>query len=225
MEAKMARKPVLVTSLSEAQQNIREYQKELSANQALRDRAGYVRAWYLDKNTTGEWLFAPSKFTGYRFASARDYLLQSGNTGQRDGRETERMLAEWYEVVDPDTRLGRELSAALRKFLAAIGQAPNKLARINRPKGGWETDATDNRAPLADRDALLSRISANPDICGGRPTIRGTRMRVADIVEMMAHGATRAEIVADFDYLADEDIAAALLYAAQATGHRTIRAA
>lgn len=72
---------------------------------------------------------------------------------------------------------------------------------------------------------LLSRISSDPAICGGRPCIKGTRMRVADIVEALAHGATQQELLADFDYLTAEDIAAALLYAARATEHRVVRTA
>ena len=50
-------------------------------------------------------------------------------------------------------------------------------------------------------------------------------MRVADIVEALAHGATQQELLADFDYLTAEDIAAALLYAARATEHRIVRTA
>lgn len=74
-------------------------------------------------------------------------------------------------------------------------------------------------------DSSLSRISADPDICGGRPCIRGTRMRVSDVIEMLASGASQAEILADYDYLAEEDISAALAYAAQATNHRVITTA
>jgi uncharacterized protein (DUF433 family) len=74
-------------------------------------------------------------------------------------------------------------------------------------------------------EALLARISADPEICGGRPCIKGTRMRVSDIVEMMAHGATRPQILKDFPYLFDEDLSAALAYAARAANHRVIRAA
>jgi uncharacterized protein (DUF433 family) len=66
-------------------------------------------------------------------------------------------------------------------------------------------------------DDLLSRISSDSAICGGRPCIKGTRMRVTDIVEAIAHGATRQELLAGFDYLADDDVSAALLYAARAT--------
>ncbi len=72
---------------------------------------------------------------------------------------------------------------------------------------------------------LLGRISVDPEICGGRPCIKGTRMRVSDILEMMSGGASRAEILADFPYLTDTDIAAALAYAAKAADHRVIWAA
>jgi uncharacterized protein (DUF433 family) len=74
-------------------------------------------------------------------------------------------------------------------------------------------------------DDLLNRISSDPAICGGRPCIKGTRMRVADIVEAIAHGATQQELLADFDYLTADDIAAALLYAARATEHRIVHTA
>jgi uncharacterized protein (DUF433 family) len=74
-------------------------------------------------------------------------------------------------------------------------------------------------------DDLLNRISSDPAICGGRPCIKGTRMRVADIVEAIAHGASQQELLADFDYLTADDIAAALLYAARATEHRIVHTA
>jgi uncharacterized protein (DUF433 family) len=77
---------------------------------------------------------------------------------------------------------------------------------------------------MTDSD-LLSRISSDPEICGGRPCIKGTRMRVADIVEALAHGASQQDLLADFDYLTVDDIAAALLYAAHATEHRIVRTA
>ncbi|MEA3032248.1 MAG: hypothetical protein QOH86_264 [Sphingomonadales bacterium] len=45
------------------------------------------------------------------------------------------------------------------------------------------------------------RIAVDPAVCGGRPTISGTRMRVSDILEALANGATEAELVADFPYV------------------------
>ena len=88
-------------------------------------------------------------------------------------------------------------------------------------------DRASEQAGAASRDVedLLGRIAMDPRICGGRPCIKGTRMRVSDIVGMMANGATPAEIVADFPYVSEDDIAAALAYAARATDHRVIQAA
>jgi uncharacterized protein (DUF433 family) len=61
------------------------------------------------------------------------------------------------------------------------------------------------------------RIAADPAICGGRPTVAGTRMRVTDILDMLASGVGEAEILADFDYISREDIRACLAYAARTT--------
>lgn len=71
----------------------------------------------------------------------------------------------------------------------------------------------------------LDRITTDPDIFGGRPCIRGMRVRVKDILDMLAGGATRAEILGDFPYLEEGDIAAALEYAAQHVDHPIIRPA
>ncbi len=79
--------------------------------------------------------------------------------------------------------------------------------------------------PMPTPDTALARIQSDPAICGGRPVIRGTRMRVSDILDLLAAGATQAEILADFDYLTAEDIAAALAYASAQIDHRVITAA
>ena len=72
---------------------------------------------------------------------------------------------------------------------------------------------------------VADRITINPSVCGGRPCIRGLRMRVKDILGMLAGGATRKEILVDYPYLEDEDITAALAYAALVTDHVVIAAA
>lgn len=71
----------------------------------------------------------------------------------------------------------------------------------------------------------VDRITIDPEVCGGRPCIRGLRIRVKDILDMLAGGATRQEILADYPYLEDQDITAALEYAARATDHPVIAAA
>jgi len=69
------------------------------------------------------------------------------------------------------------------------------------------------------------RITSDPEVCAGRPCIRGQRIRVTDILDMLAGGATRAEILTDFPDLEDDDITAALEYAARAVNHPVIRVA
>ena len=71
---------------------------------------------------------------------------------------------------------------------------------------------------------LLDRITINPAQCGGRPCIRGMRIRVIDVLELLAAGQSQAEILADFPYLEPEDIAACLLYAARRLDHPTLAA-
>lgn len=71
----------------------------------------------------------------------------------------------------------------------------------------------------------LHRITARPDQCGGRPCIRGLRIRVQDILELLASGASRDEILADFPYLEPEDIVAALELAAAHADHPVLRVA
>ena len=69
------------------------------------------------------------------------------------------------------------------------------------------------------------RITTDPAVCGGRPCIRGMRIRVRDVLEMLANGASREEILADYPYLEDADISAALMYAAAQSDHPVIRVA
>jgi uncharacterized protein (DUF433 family) len=72
---------------------------------------------------------------------------------------------------------------------------------------------------------LLQRITVEPGKCGGRPCIRGFRIRVSDILELIAAGATREEILGDYDFLEPEDITAALTYAARQLDHTVIATA
>ena len=67
--------------------------------------------------------------------------------------------------------------------------------------------------------ALLARITSDPAQCGGQPCIRGMRIRVVDVLEMLAHKVPEAQILQDFPDLEPEDIQASLLFAARRTGH------
>lgn len=69
----------------------------------------------------------------------------------------------------------------------------------------------------------IDRITMNPDVCGGRPCIRGLRIRVKDVLDLLAAGATREEILTDYPYLEDEDITAVLEFAARQNDHPVLR--
>lgn len=71
----------------------------------------------------------------------------------------------------------------------------------------------------------LHRITVRPDKCGGRPCIRGLRMRVTDLLELLASGASHEEILTDYPYLEPGDILAALEFAAKQSDHPVIRVA
>ncbi|MGH7230914.1 MAG: DUF433 domain-containing protein [Nitrospiraceae bacterium] len=64
---------------------------------------------------------------------------------------------------------------------------------------------------------LLKRITANPKILGGKPIIRGTRISVEFILELLASGGTEAEIVQNYPHLTSDDIRACLTYAARSS--------
>lgn len=65
----------------------------------------------------------------------------------------------------------------------------------------------------------MERITIDPDICGGRPTIRGMRIRVQDVLELLAAGVAESEILADYPDLEVEDLRASIAYAAREIAH------
>ena len=71
----------------------------------------------------------------------------------------------------------------------------------------------------------LVRITFDPKQCGGRPCIRGMRIRVRDVLDLLAAGADREEILADYPDLEDADITASLEFAAQQADHAVLRVA
>jgi len=69
---------------------------------------------------------------------------------------------------------------------------------------------------------LLKRISINPNVCFGKPCIRGTRVWVSLILDFLANDMTREEILAEYPELTREDILAAIAYGAEAARERVI---
>ena len=70
----------------------------------------------------------------------------------------------------------------------------------------------------------LNRITINPEQCGGRPCIRGMRIRVIDILELLAAGLTREQVLEELPDLEPEDITAALQFAARKLDHPVLAA-
>ncbi|GAB3602667.1 DUF433 domain-containing protein [Microbacterium aureliae] len=72
--------------------------------------------------------------------------------------------------------------------------------------------------------SLLERIVVDPEVVHGRPAIRGTRVRVSDVLALLAAGAPESEILEDYPYLTAEDIRACLEYAAAQADHTIVLA-
>ena len=70
---------------------------------------------------------------------------------------------------------------------------------------------------------LLSRITLNPKVMKGKPTIRNMRFSVAQMLELLAGGMSFEEILDDYPYIEQEDIQASLMYAAMLANVKTIR--
>jgi uncharacterized protein (DUF433 family) len=69
---------------------------------------------------------------------------------------------------------------------------------------------------------LLERISINPAVCGGKPCIKGTRIWVSLILDLLASGMSESEVRAEYPGLAHEDVLAAIAYGAEAARERII---
>lgn len=71
----------------------------------------------------------------------------------------------------------------------------------------------------------LNRITIEDGKCGGRPCIRGKRLRVSDVLDLFAAGASAEEILKDYPFLEREDLLAVFEYAARQTDHPVLRSA
>jgi uncharacterized protein (DUF433 family) len=71
---------------------------------------------------------------------------------------------------------------------------------------------------------LMDRITINPDQCGGRPCIRGMRIRVIDVLDLYAAGLGAEQILEEMPDLEAEDLQAALQYAARRLDHPVVAA-
>ncbi|MCU0426875.1 MAG: DUF433 domain-containing protein [Candidatus Kapabacteria bacterium] len=70
--------------------------------------------------------------------------------------------------------------------------------------------------------STLDRITFNPAVCSGKPTIRNMRFTVAQMLELLASGMNNEEILTDYPFLETDDIQACLLYAAQIANAKSL---
>jgi uncharacterized protein (DUF433 family) len=71
---------------------------------------------------------------------------------------------------------------------------------------------------------LMDRITVNPDQCGGRPCVRGMRIRVSDVLDLLAVGLSADEVVVELPDLEREDVAACLRFASRRLDHPVLAA-
>jgi uncharacterized protein (DUF433 family) len=212
----------LVVDGLEACSNIRHFETELSKSSNLAGIMSYGRAWYACRTGRG-WSLGPSKFVGYAANDAKIYL---STHRQRDGRLTERILSQWFDEVPPGSPIYQELHSCLRTLFAKHDKSPNKLFRFYVFKSDLSaSDLIGRKAKSAPKQELSSRITINSDICFGRPCIRGMRIRVSDVLDLLAAGNDKSQILADYPYLESQDLDAVLEYASRAVRHRIIEAA
>jgi uncharacterized protein (DUF433 family) len=71
-------------------------------------------------------------------------------------------------------------------------------------------------------DILLDRISIDPNVCGGRPCIKGTRLWVTLLLDLLASGTTEAELLIEYPQLTHDDVLAAIAYGAETARERIL---
>jgi uncharacterized protein (DUF433 family) len=71
-------------------------------------------------------------------------------------------------------------------------------------------------------NALLERITIDPAVCGGKPCLKGTRIWVSLLLDLLAGGMTEAEILAEYPQLRHEDVLAAIAYGAEVSRERIV---
>jgi uncharacterized protein (DUF433 family) len=140
----------------------------------------------------------------------------------------------WWALKKREDRLPRRPDAPHEnpeKRTHGPGRSGRKRRASWLPPGSLRSRAT--RAGRTDLQSSganhmpsrLDRITINPDQCGGRPCIRGMRIRVIDILDMLSAGVSFDEVLEDFPYLEREDILAAIEYAAKQMDHPVLLSA
>jgi len=121
---KLVSENVFIQSYEDALENARTFLAGLEQSEGIKDKLNYFRHWYYFEELDG---FAPSKFIGYKQMNMKVY--QEGfNTGL-DGRDTERILQNYFIVVDEAGK--EELTTKLEVFLSQYKKQPNAMCQIH----------------------------------------------------------------------------------------------
>lgn len=101
---------------------------------------------------------------------------------------------------------------------SCVEQKANQICHAGACRTALYIDGAGNRPHLISVEMSgHPRITVDPAVCGGRPVVKCTRMRVTDVLETLAAGASVDEIVADLPYITKADVRAALAFAARFT--------
>lgn len=122
------------------------------------------------------------------------------------------------KVQNAETRAAMaEAAEIVRSRKLRIRNAAELFAVLDEPgTSKWVGDASTTE---------LDRVTIDPNQCGGRPCLRGLRIRVKDVLDLLAAGASREEILEDYPLLEAGDVTAALEYAARQNDHPVLRVA
>ncbi len=167
------------------------------------------------------------------------------NSGARSERESPDIAKFVHDHVELDKALARGVNAALRRH-KLLGESvagwvdgqvviiPPEEIQILELDGEFErvlTVPVSNGEPAVRRvegepevmNDILGRITFNSEQCGGRPCIRGMRIRVSDVLELLASGLTPEQILIEMPDLELDDIVAALRYASRRLDHSILK--
>ena len=158
----------LVLTPEEAKSNIVDFSDAVVRHPKLRGLLGYFRAWYAEKDGSGQWKVGPSKVVGYHFDSLDEYESQS-----LDGRETEAQLQSWYEEISADNVEFAEIDATLKAFLAINRKTPSSLYRLNVRR---EMHKVSSKAVSKASSQIADLVIA---VCNDLPRHERTRIKAA----------------------------------------------
>jgi len=99
--------------------------------------------------------------------------------------------------------------------------------RMDSGVSGGGSTANGRIETLVEREnmaELMDRITVDPEQCGGRPCIRGMRIRVSDVLDLLANGLSAEEIIEEMPDLEPEDVRASLRFASRRLDHPVVAA-